>query len=50
MVSSKVLRDAQKHPENYPDLVIRVAGYSALFTALDKDTQDDIISRSEYEL
>ncbi len=50
MISTEVLRDAQKHPEEYKDLVVRVAGYSALFSALDRITQDDIISRMEYEL
>ena len=44
------MRDAQRHPEEYKDLVVRVAGYSALFSALDRITQDDIISRMEYEL
>ena len=39
--------DAQKHPENYKHLVVRVAGYSALFTTLSRSLQDDIISRTE---
>jgi pyruvate-formate lyase len=42
------LIDAQKHPENYPTLMVRVAGYSAYFTDIGKDIQDDIISRSEH--
>lgn len=50
VVSNEVLKDAQIHPEEYSDLVIRVAGYSALFTALDKLTQDDIIDRSQYNI
>lgn len=50
MVSNDVLRDAQQHPENYRDLVVRVAGYSALFTALDSDTQNDIIHRTEFAI
>lgn len=50
MISTEVLKEAQKHPEEYKDLVVRVAGYSALFSALDRITQDDIISRMEYEL
>ena len=41
------LRDAQKHPEKYRSLVVRVAGYSALFTTLSKSLQDDIINRTE---
>ena len=50
VVDSKTLHAAQEHPEDYKDLVVRVAGYSALFVTLDKATQDDIIQRSEYEL
>lgn len=50
MISTEQLRDARKHPENYKDLVIRVAGYSALFVALDPSVQEDIISRMEYDL
>lgn len=40
----------KKHPDQYRDLVVRVAGYSAFFTALSPDTQDDIIARAEHEL
>lgn len=47
-IKSEVLRDAQLHPENYRDLVVRVAGYSALFVSLDRSVQDDIISRMEH--
>lgn len=47
VVSRETLRDAQKHPEKYRSLVVRVAGYSALFTTLSKSLQDDIISRTE---
>ena len=50
MISNDILRDAQRHPENYRDLVVRVAGYSALFTALDTQTQNDIINRTEFEI
>lgn len=45
-MDNKTLIDAQKHPENYKDLVVRVAGYSAFFTELCKDVQDEIISRT----
>ena len=41
---------AQEHPEHYRDLVVRVAGYSALFVSLDRATQNDIISRTVHEL
>jgi len=47
VVSRETLRDAQLHPENYKNLVVRVAGYSALFTTLSKTLQDDIINRTE---
>ncbi len=47
VVSRETLRDAQKHPENYRNLIVRVAGYSALFTTLSKSLQDDIIERTE---
>jgi len=46
VVSRETLIDAQKHPENYKGLVVRVAGYSALFTTLSKSLQDDIINRT----
>ena len=47
VVSREVLEDAQKNPENHCDLIVRVAGYSALFTTLSRSLQDDIISRTE---
>jgi len=48
VISNETLKDAKKYPEKYKDLVIRVAGYSALFVALDPAIQDDIISRTQY--
>ena len=47
VVSKETLLDAQKNPEKYKHLVVRVAGYSALFTTLSKSLQDDIINRTE---
>ena len=47
VVSRETLLDAQKHPEQYRHLVVRVAGYSALFTTLSRSLQDDIIRRTE---
>ena len=47
VLNRDTLLDAQKHPENYKHLVVRVAGYSALFTTLSKSLQDDIIRRTE---
>ncbi len=49
-VDTDTLLDAQRYPEQYRDLVVRVAGYSALFVTLDKATQDDIIHRTVHEL
>lgn len=47
VVSRETLIDAQKNPENYKSLVVRVAGYSALFTTLSRSLQDDIINRTQ---
>jgi len=48
VVSAEVLQDAQRHPEKYPDLLVRVAGYSACFVDLSKEMQDVIIARTEH--
>ena len=45
-IDSKTLIDAQEHPENYRDLVVRVAGYSAIFVDLSRKAQDSIIQRT----
>jgi len=50
VISADILRAAQKAPEDYRDLMIRVAGYSAMFVDLDKKLQDDIIGRTEHLL
>ncbi|NCB92298.1 MAG: glycyl radical protein [Clostridia bacterium] len=50
VVSRETLLDAQEHPEDYKHLVVRVAGYSALFTTLSRSLQDDIIHRTEQGL
>lgn len=50
IVSRDTLIAAKKHPDQYRDLVVRVAGYSAFFTALSPDAQDDIIARTEHSL
>ena len=47
-VSSETLQDAQDHPQDYKDLVVRVAGFSAYFTRLDRGVQNEIIKRTEY--
>lgn len=43
------LLDAQKHPERYPHLIVRVTGFSAKFTSLSREWQDEVISRNFYE-
>lgn len=48
VVSRETLIDAQEHPEDHRDLIVRVAGYSAFFNALSRATQDDIIERTEH--
>jgi choline trimethylamine-lyase len=48
VVSSDTLRAAQKEPEKYRDLVVKVAGYNTFFVLLHKDVQNDIISRTEH--
>ena len=50
VVDRDVLIDAQAHPERHRDLIVRVAGYSAFFVVLSKQTQDDIIARTEQTL
>jgi formate C-acetyltransferase len=50
ILSADVLRDAQRHPENYRNLVVKVAGYSALFALLDADLQDQLIARTTHVL
>jgi formate C-acetyltransferase len=46
VISAETLRKAQAHPEDYRDLLIRVAGYTAYFVELSKDIQDEIIGRT----
>ncbi|MFO7671279.1 MAG: pyruvate formate lyase family protein, partial [Bacteroidales bacterium] len=48
VVSAGTLRDAQKHPENYQDLIVRVAGYSDYFNDLGIELQEEIIRRTEH--
>jgi pyruvate-formate lyase len=49
-IKSETLRDAQAHPENYKDLLVRVAGYSTQFVNLSKSMQDAIIARTEHAI
>jgi pyruvate formate-lyase/glycerol dehydratase family glycyl radical enzyme len=50
VVNAETLRDAQKHPELYRDLIVRVAGYSDYFNDLGEDLQNEIIARTEQEV
>lgn len=50
VVDRATLLDAQAHPEKHRDLIVRVAGYSAFFNVLSRQTQDDIIARTEQTL
>jgi formate C-acetyltransferase len=47
VVTTEMLKEAQQNPEKHRNMVIRVAGYSAYFTELEKELQDDIINRTE---
>jgi pyruvate-formate lyase len=50
IVDSKMLKDAQKNPDKYPNLVVRVSGYNAHFNDLDKFVQDAVIERTQHNL
>ncbi|MCO5384869.1 MAG: hypothetical protein NHB14_02885 [Desulfosporosinus sp.] len=47
-METQTLLDAQLHPEQYPDLVVRVAGFSVYFANICKELQDDIIRRTQH--
>ena len=49
MVNAEILRDAQREPEKYRDLIVRVAGYSDYFNDLTPELQEEIIRRTEHE-
>lgn len=49
VVDSNLLKDAQKHPENYRDLLVRVAGFTQYWCEISKPIQDEVIARTEYE-
>ena len=47
-ISNEILADAQKHPDKYRSLLVRVAGYSAQFVNLSKEMQDSIMARNAH--
>lgn len=48
-IDKSTLLDAKAHPENYPTLLVRVAGYSVYWTDIAERVQDDIINRTEHQ-
>ena len=50
VISSEKLKDAQIHPEDYPGLMVKVAGYAALYTELGEPCQNELIRRTEHDL
>jgi len=50
LIDADMLRDAQRHPENYRHLLVRVTGYNAYFTSIGKELQDEIIAREAHRM
>ena len=50
VIDASMLRDAQRHPEDYRNLLVRVTGYNAYFTTIGKELQDEIIARESHSL
>jgi formate C-acetyltransferase len=50
MIDAGLLQDAQKHPENYRHLLVRVTGYNAYFTTIGRELQNEIIARESHKM
>ena len=50
MLDVEMLKDAQQHPENYTNLLVRITGYNAYFNAIGKELQDEIIARESHSM
>jgi len=50
MLDADMLREAQKHPQEYRNLLVRVTGYNAYFTAIGRELQDEIIARESHHM
>ena len=50
IVNKEEMVDAKEHPEDHPELIVRVAGYSAYFTRLTPGIQDEVINRMDHDL
>jgi formate C-acetyltransferase len=50
MINADMLRDAQKHPESYRHLLVRVTGYNAYFTSIGRELQNEIIARESHQI
>ena len=50
VIDAEMLRDAQKHPENYRHLLVRVTGYNAYFTSIGRELQNEIIARESHRM
>ncbi|MCA1900286.1 MAG: hypothetical protein LDL50_06215 [Chloroflexi bacterium] len=50
LIDADMLRDAQKHPENYRHLLVRVTGYNAYFTSIGRELQNEIIARESHQM
>jgi pyruvate-formate lyase len=50
LIDANLLRDAQKHPENYRYLLVRVTGYNAYFTSIGRELQNEIIARESHQM